>query len=253
MSAANRSLVQTWEAVWRTDDVDAAHRDVLTDAASSNTMMFRPYVERALQHYDRPAVLEAGCGLGQWLHYALSRTGGTAIGLDLAEGTLERISKSIALASAVASGRLVVLPGDMRAIPLADRSVDLVFSFGVIEHVRDRDSAVSVREFARVMRPGARLLLSTPNLWCAHTLTRPLARLAGRWKVGFERSISPRRLAHYCRLAGLVVEERGVMESGMLFGETLARAVPALESVSRKVERRQPTLGFMSYVLARKD
>jgi SAM-dependent methyltransferase len=52
-------------------------------------------------------------------------------------------------------------PGDAQAIPLPDRSVDLVVSFETIEHVPD--PAGFVAECARVLVPDGTLIVSTPN------------------------------------------------------------------------------------------
>jgi SAM-dependent methyltransferase len=246
-------LAQTWENVWRTDDIEAAHLDAVAQHASANTQIFRPYVDRMLQANPDPTLLEAGSGLGQWLYYVLERSGGKVIGLDLAAKTQERVRHSQTLALHDANGRLSLITGDMRAMPLADASVDLIFSFGVIEHVVSRDSQKTVDEFKRVLKPGGRLLLATPNLWSMHTLTRPVLQLLRKWTVGFERSISPARLATYCVNAGLRVEERGVMESGCLFGAGLSSVFPVLEGLSRRIERFQKTFGFMAYVVAVRD
>lgn len=49
------------------------------------------------------------------------------------------------------------------ALPYADNSFDLLLSNEVIEHVRD--DAQAVREMARVLRPGGRVIIFCPNRW----------------------------------------------------------------------------------------
>jgi SAM-dependent methyltransferase len=59
-----------------------------------------------------------------------------------------------------------VQAGDARALPLADRSVDLVIATDVVEHVEDDQRAVS--EIYRVLRPGGIVLFTVPafpSLW----------------------------------------------------------------------------------------
>ena len=57
--------------------------------------------------------------------------------------------------------RVEVVAANLAALPLADSSVDIVINFQVIEHLWDQPQFVS--ECARVLRPGGRLLMSTPN------------------------------------------------------------------------------------------
>ncbi|MBD5635383.1 MAG: hypothetical protein IAI49_12970 [Candidatus Eremiobacteraeota bacterium] len=42
------------------------------------------------------------------------------------------------------------------------------------------------------------------------------------------------------------------MESGYLFGEVMTTLVPALQPLSRAIEKRQRVFGFMAYVVALK-
>ena len=59
-----------------------------------------------------------------------------------------------------------VQAGDARALPLPDRSVDLVVATDVVEHVDDDHGAVS--EIYRVLRPGGIVLFTVPafpSLW----------------------------------------------------------------------------------------
>lgn len=49
---------------------------------------------------------------------------------------------------------------DGGAFPIPDGSIDFVFSSEVIEHVYDTENAV--REISRVLKPGGKLLVTTP-------------------------------------------------------------------------------------------
>lgn len=49
-----------------------------------------------------------------------------------------------------------------RPLPFADRSFDLITSLEGIEHVENH--FLLLREFGRVIRPGGRLIISTPNI-----------------------------------------------------------------------------------------
>ena len=56
---------------------------------------------------------------------------------------------------------LTMIAGNLVDLPLPDESVDVVVNFQVIEHLWDQ--AAFIAECRRVLRPGGRLLVSTPN------------------------------------------------------------------------------------------
>ena len=57
---------------------------------------------------------------------------------------------------------------DLAAIPLPDASVDVVMSRSVFEHLEDPEAVY--REFARILRPGGRVIFLTANMWDYATL-----------------------------------------------------------------------------------
>lgn len=70
----------------------------------------------------------------------------------------------------VARGRgLDVVRADARHLPIADRTMDLVVAFDVLEHIEE--DAAAVAEIRRVLRPGGTALIAVPcdmRLWSAH-------------------------------------------------------------------------------------
>jgi len=59
------------------------------------------------------------------------------------------------------------LLADLRQLPFADGSVDFVYSCAAIEHFGRREWVGVVREWARVLKPGASLRLSTADFSAA--------------------------------------------------------------------------------------
>lgn len=55
---------------------------------------------------------------------------------------------------------------DGRSIPLQDKSIDAVLSTQSLEHVDNAE--VIIAEWARVLRPGGKLLLTVPLMWPEH-------------------------------------------------------------------------------------
>ena len=61
---------------------------------------------------------------------------------------------------------------NLSELPLADSSVDLIMSRSVFEHLTDPEAVY--REFARVLRPGGRVVFLTANMWDYGTLVARL-------------------------------------------------------------------------------
>jgi SAM-dependent methyltransferase len=107
----------------------------------------------ALAPYCRDAVvLEAGCGEG----YGADLLAGSArvvVGLDYDLLTTQHVAR--------AYPRVSILRGNLIGLPLATSSVDVVANLQVIEHLWDQPGFLA--ECLRVLRPGGRLLITTPN------------------------------------------------------------------------------------------
>lgn len=150
-------------------------------------------------------VLDVGCGEGRFASELVS-VGVEVVGIDVAEEPLRRgreRDRGLDL-------RLVDAEGSW---PLQDASFDAVWAGETIEHVADTAGWLS--EVRRVLRPGGRLLLSTPDHGRLRMLRLALSRRA------FEAHFDPRadHLRFYTR-AGLtrLLEDFG-------FGEVAVRAV----------------------------
>jgi len=110
-------------------------------------------------------VLDVGCGLGLFLIGAAKRLStGRAVGIDKwqqedlsgnnAAGTLDN-----AMIEGVA-GKVEVHTGDARKLPFDDASFDVVLSSMALHNIYNADERqTAVREIARVLKPGGRVLI----------------------------------------------------------------------------------------------
>ena len=98
----------------------------------------------------RGRVLVDGCGVGTYLS-RLALLSGQTIGLDI---EFPRVQDSSAFTP-------LVVCGAGEYLPFETNSIDLVFSHEVLEHVQNDQAAI--REIARVLKPGGRVVLFCPN------------------------------------------------------------------------------------------
>ena len=97
------------------------------------------------------SILDVGCGAGR-NSKAMAAHGHTMTGVDLSEHAIARYR------DAGYDGRVMDL---QQRFELEDETFDLAFCSEVIEHVTDPSHLAA--EMFRVVRPGGRLVLSTPN------------------------------------------------------------------------------------------
>ncbi len=98
-------------------------------------------------------VLDVACGPGHFLTTAVS-IGATAVGIDASRDMLRTSANRLG-----ARARLV--QGDALALPFGSGSFDLLNCSGLIEYFPD--PAPILREFARVVKPGGRAMVSSTN------------------------------------------------------------------------------------------
>lgn len=95
-------------------------------------------------------VLDAGCGSGRYTHALASYGASEAIGVDFSP---INISNANRLNSNYIKNSLVRFElADVRRLPFADQSFDIVFSNGVVHHLPEPREGV--RELLRVLKPG---------------------------------------------------------------------------------------------------
>jgi SAM-dependent methyltransferase len=124
------------------------------EAVKEELKVYLPYVSSVGPNGATPAVLDLGCGRGEWLEM-LREQGFSGHGVDI---------NRVALAICRALG-LEVTEGDAIAFLKAQKpdSFEVVTGFHLIEHFDLKTWIQLLDETLRVLKPGGMLLLQTPN------------------------------------------------------------------------------------------
>jgi ubiquinone/menaquinone biosynthesis C-methylase UbiE len=107
------------------------------------------------QYYARGSnlrILDAGCGTGAVMGYLADY--GTVAGLDYSAEALRFCRQR---------HRERLVQASVLTLPYCDETFDLVASFDVISSFSVSDDALALREFARVLTPGGRVILRLPG------------------------------------------------------------------------------------------
>ncbi len=103
-------------------------------------------------------VLDVGCGTGYTTSGVLRREDvSEVVALDMNPVQLKRAVKNLRLEK----GRTFISRGDADNLPFADCSFDAVISVGAIEYFPDPEK--TIKEFARVTKPGGTVIVGGPE------------------------------------------------------------------------------------------
>jgi cyclopropane fatty-acyl-phospholipid synthase-like methyltransferase len=164
--STSRAVYESWHERVAADDKEAD----------------RPWHELLFKHLEvgdiaGRRVLEIGCGRGELACRLAMMTAGPRrlIAADFAESAVHLGQKRAAARSVSHVSWLVA---SMQEIPMADASFDTIISCETIEHVPEPRQAVE--ELKRVLTPGGRLFLTTPNYLGPFGAYRGYLRARGR-------------------------------------------------------------------------
>jgi SAM-dependent methyltransferase len=131
-------------------DKDRAKCEHLCEKYYAGRKFSRALYAELIRTHVRPGgrLLDAGCG--RYLEFSRELTDVEVVGVDL-ESQLETRNRTSPYA----------IRGDLDRLPFPDESFDTVISRSVVEHLEHPELVFA--EFSRVLRPGGKVIISTPN------------------------------------------------------------------------------------------
>jgi 2-polyprenyl-3-methyl-5-hydroxy-6-metoxy-1,4-benzoquinol methylase/uncharacterized protein YbaR (Trm112 family) len=169
-----------------------------------------------LDHYPIPDIplppgqgqvlLDIGCNWGRWC-IAAARKGYRVIGIDPSLGAImaaRRVAQQLGLP-------IEYIVADARCLPFDAASLDVVYSYSVIQHFGEADATQTISEIGRVLKPQGSCLLQMANAYGLRSLyiqARRRFRAARAFEVRywrmselrrvFEDNIGPTKIRSHC-------------------------------------------------------
>ena len=182
-------------------------------------------------------VLDVGCSSG-YLAAPLAERGNTMVGIEL--------DPSAAREAGAYCERVLVGNVETMELLLEPGSFDVLLCGDVVEHLRD--PVATLARLRPLLRPGGRLVLSTPNV--ANWAMR-LSLLAGRWRYT-DRGILDRTHVHLFtrRTLAQALEAAGYRVERLDFTVPVPGGSDALDGLARLVGCLRPALFAYQFVVA---
>jgi ubiquinone/menaquinone biosynthesis C-methylase UbiE len=117
-------------------------------------------VLKQLQPAAGDNVLDIGCGVGTFAYHS-AKAGAKATGVDYSTKSIETARKLCEKFGVANRTQFVV--SSALTLPFADNTFNKIVAADFIEHIYDNEKVVMLKEIVRVAKPGARLVIFTPN------------------------------------------------------------------------------------------
>ncbi len=125
---------------------------------AQNKLTRYPIPEIRLKHGSGERLLDIGCNWGRW-SIAAAKKNYRPIGIDPSLNAVlaaRRVSKQLGV-------ECEFIVGDARFVPFANSTFDVVFSYGVYQHLSKENVLMSLDEVNRVLRANGKTLIQMAN------------------------------------------------------------------------------------------
>jgi SAM-dependent methyltransferase len=157
-----------------------------------------PIPELRLPRSEGKVFLELGCNWGRWCLSA-SKQGFLAVGIDPSfhgVWAAQRVAKELGV-------RALYIVADARRLPFREGSIDVVFSYSVLQHFAKDNVTKALIQIARVLKDHGQCVIQLPNKYGLVNLLRQMQRGAKEGKDFEVRYWSPSEiLAAFSKCVG---------------------------------------------------
>jgi SAM-dependent methyltransferase len=151
-----REFVFPTGRAWAEDlEYPAELANVPEAAVESFAGVANPFSLGRLRRGERVADLGSGAGTDALVAAQMVGPEGSVVGIDM---TPEMLAKARDAAAELGVANVTFVEGEIESLPLADASIDVVVSNGVVDLVPDKDAVFA--EIGRVLVPGGRIQLA---------------------------------------------------------------------------------------------
>ena len=219
---------------FESDLYSAIRREAFGEDIGQNSWLTADEHERFVQQLSLcpgKTLLDVACGAGGPALKIAQMTGCSVTGIDVHEQAISA-AKSLAEKLGIAERAAFRMVNASARLPFTDCEFDAITCIDAINHLSDRPAVLA--DWARVLRPGGRLLFTDPI-----TITGPMSKdeIAARSSAGFFLFVPPdydRRVVEECGLRLLVCED--VTENMAQIAEKRRLARVSREQELRRIE-----------------
>src|SRR5438552_19132897 len=150
-ASSNSNARQRWQSHW-------SHYIKTSKRHSSSAMITAEHLIKMAGISKGSRILDLGCGHGRITELLVEKVPFLdVVGVDMTQPLLERFI----VRSGANDSKIELICADITKLPLDDNSFDAVVSSRVFQYLPNPLSGI--REAARVLKPGGRLVVSIPN------------------------------------------------------------------------------------------
>jgi len=136
-------------------------RKDLMETGGTHPTIYHPFVSALLPNLESKTILDVGCGRGIWgflIKIQRSLKGSEFIGIDLNKNSIKFVKDHNIYTKAICADIT-------KKLPFKEKSADFIICSEVIEHFDKKKGLALLAEFDRIIKPGGRIIVTTPNVW----------------------------------------------------------------------------------------